>query len=318
MIYFTHISEDPFFWFGLERDLLQSKGLQDDIFLFWRTKPSLMLGRYQNAAAEIDEAYAKQRDISIVRRLSGGGTIYTDPGSWQFSFIRREKEKRIDFESFVQPVLNALRQLGFDAYKSERNDLLIDGKKFCGNAQYHCAERVLHHGSLLFSTDLEEMARTLTVGSDKLRVKGIRSVRQRVANLRDYIAEQTDANGFRDLLLAQLLPGSVERRVLAPGDVSRIEREHASMFRSWDWVFGESPEYEIVKSKRLPGGEGGDPSQSGKGYHSGLRYHRRFFLRGRPSCDNRSFMRMHIRAAACQGSADKGAGKRLVLPNRFG
>ncbi|MEL7608883.1 MAG: lipoate--protein ligase [Bacillota bacterium] len=255
MIYIEHQSLDPFFWFGLERDLLLGKDLPEDVFLLWHTEPTLMLGRYQNARAEIDEEYAKKRGIHVVRRLTGGGAIYTDPGSWQFSFIKREQDKQINFAAFVQPVLEGLRQMGLDVQMSARNDLLIDGRKFSGNAQYHYGGRVLHHGSILFDTDIEEMARALTVDGEKLNLKGIRSVRQRVTNLREHLGEDMDTLGFGERLLEKLLPPDAKRRVLEPGDVQRIEREHASMFRSWDWVFGKSPEYQVVKSKRLPGGK---------------------------------------------------------------
>ena len=255
MIYIEHESRDPFFWFGLEKDLLLGKELDEDVFLLWHTDPTLMLGRYQNTGTEIDEEYAKRRGIHIVRRLTGGGAIYTDPGSWQFSFIKREQDRQINFAAFVQPVLEGLRQMGLDVQMSARNDLLIDGRKFSGNAQYHFGGRVLHHGSILFDTDIEEMARSLTVDGEKLSLKGIRSVRQRVTNLKEHLSEDMDTEGFRDRLLTQMLRPGVKKRSLTAEDVLRIEREHASMFRSWEWVFGKSPEYQVVKSKRLAGGK---------------------------------------------------------------
>ena len=255
MIYIEHESRDPFFWFGLEKDILQSETFDEDVFLFWRTEPTLMLGRYQNAAAEINEEYARQRGMHIVRRLTGGGTIYTDPGSWQFSFVRRERDKQINFQEFIQPVLDGLRQMGLPAEMSARNDLLIGGKKFCGNAQYHGNGRVLHHGSILFDTNIEEMVRSLTVDNDKIISKGIQSVRQRVTNLKDYIDADMDAEEFRNRLLSHMLPNTITRRTLAPADVLRIERTHAELFRSWDWVYGKFAEYQVVGSKRLPGGK---------------------------------------------------------------
>ena len=254
MIYIEHESMDPYFWFGLENDLMQNGALTEDVFLFWRTEPTLMLGRYQNAAAEINEEYANRRGIHIARRLTGGGAIYTDPGSWQFSFIRRERSKQIDFGEFVLPVLSGLKHMGLDVAMSERNDLLIGGKKFSGNAQYHSRGRVLHHGSILFDADIEEMVRCLTVDNEKIISKGIHSVRQRVTNLREHIGGDLDALAFGDRLLPFLLPDNVKKRVLEPADITRIQNTHALMFRSWDWVFGKSPDFQVVNSKRLPGG----------------------------------------------------------------
>lgn len=254
MIHIEHDSMDAAFWFGLEQDLLERDGLDEDVFLFWRTRPTLMLGRYQNAAAEIDEAYAKARGIAIVRRLTGGGTIYTDPGSWQFSFIRAEHSRQIDFKEFVLPVLSALRSMGLDVTMGERNDLLLDGRKFSGNAQYHGRGRVLHHGSILFDTDVDEMARCLTVDSAKIISKGIRSVRQRVTNLREHLGRAVDALAFRDRLLSHLLPDGVQRHTLSPAEAERIQAARAPLFGSWDWVYGHAPDYQVVKSRRLPGG----------------------------------------------------------------
>ncbi|MDR0406144.1 MAG: lipoate--protein ligase [Clostridiales bacterium] len=257
MIYLTYDSENPSFWFGLEREILQNgfPGNADGgVFLFWRTAPTLMLGRYQNAASEIHREYARQHGIRIVRRLTGGGTIYTDPGSWQFSFIREERENRIDFREFIQPVADGLRRMGLAVEMNARNDLLTDGRKFCGNAQHHGGGRVLHHGSILFDTDIEEMTRCLTVDSEKIISKGIRSVRQRVVNLKTRFGEAMDAEEFRDRLLRFLLPPGTERRAVAPEEVLRVEQNHAPLFDSWDWVFGAAPDFQVTKRKRLAGG----------------------------------------------------------------
>ncbi len=256
MIYISHESMDPFFWFALEYEFLQEREPQDDVFLFWRTEPTLMIGSYQIAAAEINEAYAKQRGIHIVRRITGGGAIYTDPGSWQFSYIKHNRTGAgIQFEEFVQPVLNGLRAMGIDASMSERNDLLVNGKKFCGNAQYRRGDRLLHHGSILFDTDIEEMVRGLTVDDEKLITKGVRSVRQRVTNLKEHIKEPMDAVDFRDRLLEHMLTGDVKRHILSDEQIQSVQETAQQKFKSWDWNYGRSPDFQVVKSKRLRGGK---------------------------------------------------------------
>lgn len=255
MIYLTHESMDAFFWFGLEYELLRKKEPEDDYFLFWRTEPTLMIGNYQIAAAEINEAYAKQRGIHIVRRLTGGGTIFTDPGSWQFSYIMRNRENReIAFEQFVRPVLEGLKAMGVDASMSARNDLLVDGRKFSGNAQHHSCNRVLHHGSILFDTDIDEMVRTLTVDDEKIITKGIRSVRQRVTNLKEHIKEEMSPPGFRDRLLSSMLSG-MKTRPLTEEEICAAQHTAEQKFRSWDWVYGKAPSCQVSKSKRLNGGK---------------------------------------------------------------
>ena len=254
MIHLTYDSSDPAFWFGLENDLMEGD-LRDDVFLFWRTGPTVMLGRYQNAAAEIDAEYAGRRGIGITRRLTGGGTIYTDPGTFQFSFIAHGRGRRIDFRRFVLPVLGALRRMGLHATLSGRNDLLLGGKKFCGNAQYRSGGRVLHHGSILFDADLEELTRCLKPDDEKLSSKGVRSVRQRVVNLRESLGGALDAPAFRDRLLPLLLPDGAARRTLSPPEAERIRQTRAPVFRSREWVFGQSPEFRVISGKRLPGGK---------------------------------------------------------------
>ncbi len=253
MIYIERESTDPCFWFGLENYLMQSQTLDDDVFLLWRVKPTLMLGRYQNAAAEIDEAYAKKRGVLTTRRVTGGGAIYADLGSWQFSFIKRGRGRQIDFVEFVLPVLDALRRMGFDAVMSGRNDLTIGGKKFCGNAQYRLGGRVLHHGSVLFQTDLEEMESCLTVDNEKFISKGVSSLRQRVTNLKGHLSGNIGSAEFGERL-SRLLTAGAKRQALAPADVEAIEQTYAPLFRGWDWVYGKSPDFQVKSAKRLAGG----------------------------------------------------------------
>jgi len=254
MIHYEYDCTDAPFWFGLEQDLMEQES-DEDVFLLWHTHPTLMLGRYQSAAAELDLNYAAERGIPVVRRLTGGGTIYTDPGSWQFSFIERETNGRIDFARFAEPVRIALRKMGLDISMSARNDLLIGGRKFCGNAQCHSGGRVLHHGSILFDADLDEMVRCLRVDREKLTTKGIRSISQRVVNLREFLPSDMDSAAFRDRLLDGILPAGAKRIRLSGVDAEQILKTRAPFFASWDWVHGHSPDFQVVHSKRLPGGK---------------------------------------------------------------
>jgi len=268
MIYIEHQSQDAAFWFGLERDLMTRQTLTDDVFLLWRVKPTVMIGRYQNIYDEIDLEFTKQSGMQVTRRLTGGGAIYTDPGSFQFSFINSQKEKQIDFSEFVAPVLSALRKIGLLVQMSGRNDLLIDGKKFCGNAQYRANGRVLHHGSILFDTDFARMARVLTPQKsdpEKLAKKGVQSVRARVTNLKEYLDKtvNTDmsaknditADEFKNLLLSHILSKNADIRALNGEEISKIESIHAPLFISHDWVFNNKPAFKMTKSARFSGGK---------------------------------------------------------------
>ncbi len=246
---------DAKFNFALEKYAMDELNAADEYFLFWRTTPTLMIGRYQNTLAEINMPYARVRHISIVRRVTGGGTIYTDPNGWQFSFIVRQPGGRsIEFTRFTAPILDALRSLGANAQLTGRNDLTIDGKKFSGNAQYVRRDVVLHHGSLLFDTDLDELVRALSVDYEKIVSKGIKSVRQRVANIADYLPQKMTSLEFRDVMLSFLLKG-MDTYVLTERDVRRVVEIRQSLFDTWEWNFGSDPKFNVQKEGRFAGGK---------------------------------------------------------------
>jgi lipoate-protein ligase A len=244
---------DAAFCFALEYDLATRAPCGGEtVFLFWRTVPTLMVGRFQNIYAEIDLAYARAQGIQVTRRLSGGGAIYTDPGSWQFTFIAPQAHAGVAFAPFVEPVLRALRGLGVDARFSGRNDLLVGDKKCCGNAQYIKNGRVVHHGSILFDADIGQMARATTVDAVKIAAKGVASVRDRVINLAPLLPGMT-GEGFRDAMVAAIL-GDGQRRALTPAERAPLAAIAQQRFRAWAAVYGQSPACGIVRKARFPGG----------------------------------------------------------------
>ncbi len=248
-------SADAKFNFALEKYAMEELGIGSSYFLFWRTAPTLMIGRYQNTLAEINMPYAREHRIDIVRRVTGGGTIYTDPNGWQFSFIvRNPGERRIEFSRFTQPILGALHSLGVNAQFSGRNDLTIDGKKFSGNAQYVRQDVVLHHGSLLYNTDLSALVRALSVDDEKIVSKGIQSVRQRVTNIADHLPQKLSSLAFRDVMLSHLLRG-METYTLTEQDIRRVAEIRASIFDRWEWNFGNDPQFNITRENRFAGGK---------------------------------------------------------------
>lgn len=255
MIYIETGSMDPTFNFALEYYIIKNADFAGDYFLFWRTDPTLMIGRYQITAAEINEAYAKEKNIRVVRRISGGGTIYTDPGGWQFSFITKSNPDETDFRHYTAPVIQALDEIGVIAYFNNRNDILIDGKKISGNAQHRTKDCILHHGSILFDTDIEEMVRSITVADDKIISKGIQSVRQRVTNVVDHMEEKITPEAFKELMLRSMNKNVSSTYELTDEDREEIEKIAENKFRSWDWNYGRSPAYEITKGRRFDGGK---------------------------------------------------------------
>ena len=256
MIYIESNSTSAYFNFALEYYLLTEKNLDDNIVMFWRCDKTLMVGKFQNTIEEINQNYVDENNINVVRRITGGGTIYTDMNTWQYSVINQNyKSKGIDFESFTRPVIKALKSLDIDAYLNNRNDLLIGNKKFSGNAQCIKENSMLHHGSILFDTDIKEMVKSITVDESKIISKGIKSVKDRVTNVSEHTNEAIDNLKFRDIILEFLLDENVSVYTLTNEDIKRICEIENEKFKSWQWNYGKSPKFNIKKSKRLNGGK---------------------------------------------------------------
>ncbi len=205
MIYIPHSSTDVFWNFGLEYYLIKEKRLTDPVFLFWQNTPCLMLGKFQNPIVEINLEYLKSHKLDLVRRKSGGGTIYTDLGTFQYTFIQPESSLEIKFSEFIAPVLRALQDLGLDAEFKGRNDLLLAGKKISGTAQYKEAGYLVHHGSLLFDTNIEALVESCQVDPDKIASKGIASIRERVTNIRDHLSKDMTAADFKAYMVDSVI-----------------------------------------------------------------------------------------------------------------
>lgn len=202
MKYIINHSNDTAFNIALEEYAFKHLLDEDQIFLLWINKPSIIVGRHQNTIEEINRDYVRENGIEVVRRISGGGAVYHDLNNLNYTIISKEDEnKAFDFKSFSTPVINTLAQLGVKAEFTGRNDLEIDGKKFCGNAQAYINGRIMHHGCLLFDVDLSVLANALKVSKDKFESKGVKSVRARVTNIINELPKKITVEKFRDLLL---------------------------------------------------------------------------------------------------------------------
>lgn len=249
-------------------------------FMLWQNRNAVIIGKYQNTLAEIEPAYIEKHGIQVVRRLSGGGAVYHDLGNLNFSFIAdADASGRIDLSLFCLPVVRALRSLGVPAELNGRNDMTVEGKKFSGNAQYLSHGRVLHHGTILFDSDLEAVGQALRADDDKLRGKGVRSVRSRVTNLLPYLPEGTTLETFRDTLLAYILqeqPGEAYR--LTDTDLRSIDEIRERRYARWEWNVGRSPAGSLEKKRRIEGcGTVGVFLSTDKGRICALRFFGDFF-----------------------------------------
>ncbi len=250
---------DPAVNLAIEEYLLRN--FQDDtqeILLFYINEPSIIIGRNQNTLEEINHEYVEAHHIHVERRLSGGGAVYHDLGNLNFSFISQNRPENIhNFKKFTGPVVEVLRSMGVPAELSGRNDILVEGRKVSGNAQYISGKRMFSHGTLLFDSDLSCVTEALHVKMSKITSKGLKSVRSRVANIGEFLTEPVSLEQFRHRLLEGVFNGaaSIPEYTLTGVDWQAIHALADERYRSWSWNYGRSPEFNVQKTKRFPMGE---------------------------------------------------------------
>ena len=246
---------DPYFNLAAEEYVL--KNFTDNCFILWRNSPSVIVGRHQNTLSEINVDYVKQNHIRVVRRLSGGGAVFHDLGNLNFTFIEQAKNDiPIDFQKYTKPIIAVLRSLDVDARFEGRNDLVIDGRKFSGNAEHVFRGRVLHHGTLLYASELSDLSGALNANPAKFTDKAIKSVRSRVTNISSHLKNPLDMEEFRDKVLRYMMDNypDCKRYSYTDDDITAISKLRDEKYATWDWNFGQSPGYNMVNSLRTGGG----------------------------------------------------------------
>ena len=195
MKYYRLKTTNPYQNLAVEEYLLRTA--EDDVFMLWQNEPTVVIGKNQNAYAEVDLAVAREKGVHVSRRITGGGAVYHDLGHINYTFITStEKAEVLDYAYFCEPILRALAELGLSCSLSGRNDLECEGRKFSGNAQHMSDGKILHHGTILFDTDVSEMASVLKIDREKLAYRGVHSHRSRVVNLREMLGEGASAEGL--------------------------------------------------------------------------------------------------------------------------
>jgi len=249
---------DPRINLAIEEHLLRTLDTEDDILLFYINQPSIIIGRNQNTLEEINHEYVENNGVHVVRRLSGGGAVYHDFGNLNFSFISNySRDNFKNFKKFTGPVIEVLRSMGVPAELSGRNDILVEGRKISGNAQYTTSRRMYSHGTLLLDTNLEHLVASLNVKMSKIESKGIKSVRSRVANISEYLNEKMDTVTFRKRLLEGIFNGSstIPEYKLSDEDWKAIRKLFDERYSTWEWNYGHSPDFNVKKVERFPFGE---------------------------------------------------------------
>lgn len=246
-------STEPEFNLAAEEYLFSET--KDDIVILWQNKNAVIIGRNQNTLSEINQDSIEKYGISVVRRITGGGAVFHDLGNINYSVITSQGDECcLDFKKFATPIIELLSTLGVNAEFSGRNDLLIGGMKFSGNAQHISDGRVLHHGTLLYSSDLDRVGEVLTVNPEKIRSKAIRSVRSRVTNIKDHLPSDKNYTACEFISLVAdyfINKTDCEYSGLSAQETDSIESLADSKYRTWQWNYGNSPKYSFSRTAYL-------------------------------------------------------------------
>ena len=246
------ITTDPYYNLAVEEFLFSHT--DEDVFMLWQNSPTVVIGKNQNAYAEVDLGYAEANSIKIARRITGGGAVYHDLGNINYSYITLSGGT-LDFARLSKPVISALKGIGIEAALGGRNDILTDGKKISGSAQHTSNGRTLHHGTLLFDVDAEKMSSVLRVDKEKLEHHGVKSHKSRVTNIKELLPSYITVSDFMNTL-ESLIVKELSAYVTNVGDTPEINTL-TERNRSREWIYSSKKlltNYTLKRKKRYPFG----------------------------------------------------------------
>ena len=235
MIYIETGSTDPAYNLAYEQHAFDIISRDDDVFMLWQNSDSVIVGIHQNTFEEVNIEFLEANNIPAVRRLSGGGAVFHDMGNLNYTFITHMADYDIpEYAVSCEPISNALVAMGLPIKFIGRNDMLINGMKFSGNARYFSDGRLMHHGTIMFDVNLEKMENALVVSKEKLESKGIKSVRARVTNLSNYL--DISFSEFRERI-KEFIIGEIAAYVPSELDLESIYNIKKERYDTREWNY---------------------------------------------------------------------------------
>ncbi|MBE6018596.1 MAG: lipoate--protein ligase [Lachnospiraceae bacterium] len=254
MIYIESPSTDPYYNLALEEFVFEKLDRSRSYFMLWQNANTVVIGKYQNTAEEIDQEAIDANHTKVVRRLSGGGAVYHDSGNLNFTIITDQSgHEDFNFRVFAEPVVRALAKIGVTAECTGRNDITINGMKFSGNSQYIKNGRILHHGCIMLDSNIKLVSEILKPSKAKFESKAAKSVISRVTTINEHAPHPVSMDEFKELLKNEIsLMEPLEPITITAEQQEYIKSLKDSKYATWEWNYGKSPAYNVRKEKKFP------------------------------------------------------------------
>ena len=255
MRYLRNLNTDANYNMAFDEYALEQLPLDEPLFYLWQNRAAVIIGLNQNIHTEVDLDYAREHDIMVARRITGGGAVYHDLGNLNYTIVGRSTDMERDYPEYARYMLHALQSLGIRAELSGRNDILVDGRKVSGYAKRVYKDRLMVHGTLMYDVDIDRLTRVLTPPTEKLESKGIASVKSRVLNLRDRLPQFEHIGALTKTLERYLSRQYQDAEYsLTEAQLAEIQAIADTKFATPQWLYGRSPSNTITYAKRLPCG----------------------------------------------------------------